>query len=192
MADERSDDGRTHRTVAGSSAGIQARFRAPRLSWEMRRASARNGAGSLPRSGAAGLRTPPPRGDEVRLLDDALIGVRIERPNRNDNVMDVCVPLSPHSESGSCSNFVHQTRESRGVSMSSLETQTLRGSACSRRSSSSCLRRGRAFAFRLLLRLAAPAPLGAFPDFRKTPHSKRCAITVSMIPYCFASSAVRK
>jgi len=72
------------------------------------------------------------RGDEVRLLDDALIGVRIERPNRNDNVMNVCVPLSPHSESGSCSNFVHQTRESGGVSMSSPETQTLRGSACSR------------------------------------------------------------
>jgi len=61
----------------------------------MRRASARNGAGSLPGSGAAGVKCLIQCGDEVRLLD---------------------APLSPHSESGSCSNFIHQTRESGGVS----------------------------------------------------------------------------
>ena len=35
--------------------------------------------------------------------------------------MDVRLALSPHSESGSCSNFVNHTRESRSRSMSSPE-----------------------------------------------------------------------
>jgi hypothetical protein len=35
-------------------------------------------------------------------------------------------------------------------------------------------------------------PLGCGGLRRRAPHSKRCAITLSMIPYCFASSAVMK
>src|SRR5262245_28704673 len=40
--------------------------------------------------------------------------------------------------------------------------------------------------------LATQLPASAHDFRREEAHSKRCAITLSMIPYCFASSAVRK
>jgi hypothetical protein len=100
--------------------------------------------------------------------------------------MDVGVPLS--LESGSCSNFVHQTRESRGVSMSSPEIGVFAQIVIFLPAPWPRLR----FPAPSATRSAGSASSEPSPDFRETPHSKRCAITLSMIPYCFASSAVKK
>ncbi len=65
-----------------------------------------------------------------------------------------------------------------------------------RRSRAACLREPPSRGFTpwrcCVSALLRPTRAGYATTSRETPYSKRCAITLSMIPYCFASAAVMK